>query len=256
MAARDDTTAVKKGFRLGNKTRKEPDLTAETKAPASASEPWREPDLGASGSMSSSFAEEASLAEENSQDTAGSGSAPGAVLSASELIESVPPAKSWNVIPSMVDFEDPLVRCLSMLAGLLQRPISSEALKAGLPHANEAFTPELAVRAAERAGLSARIVRRPHLTRILPVTLPCILLLKGGTCCVLQNVSRSQADILLPEAGGTSKTVAVAELQEQYTGYALFACSEARFDERAPDTKLSKTRAWFWGTLWQFGSLY
>src|SRR3546814_7880156 len=97
MAARDDTTAVKKGFRLGNKTRKEPDLTAETKAPASASEPWREPDLGASGSMSSSFAEEASLAEENSQDTAGSGSAPGAVLSASELIESVPPAKSWNV---------------------------------------------------------------------------------------------------------------------------------------------------------------
>src|SRR3546814_20595968 len=92
--------------------------------------------------MSSSFAEEASLAEENSQDTAGSGSAPGAVLSASELIESVPPAKSWNVIPSMVDFEDPLVRCLSMLAGLLQRPISSEALKAGLPHANAAFTPE------------------------------------------------------------------------------------------------------------------
>src|SRR3546814_302883 len=208
-----------------------PDLTAETKAPASASEPWREPDLGASGSMSSSCAEEASLAEENSQDTAGSGSAPGAVLSASELIESVPPAKSWNVIPSMVDFEDPLVRCLSMLAGLLQRPISSEALKAGLPHANEAFTPELAVRAAERAGLSARIVRRPHLTRILPVTLPCILLLKGGTCCVLQNVSRSQADILLPEAGGTSKTVAVAELQEQYTGYALFARTEARFDE-------------------------
>src|SRR3546814_16466381 len=77
--------------------------------------------------MSSSFAEEASLAEENSQDTAGSGSAPGAVLSASELIESVPPAKSWNVIPSMVDFEYPLVRCLSMLAGLLQRPISREA---------------------------------------------------------------------------------------------------------------------------------
>src|SRR3546814_17543153 len=127
-----------------------------------------------------------------------------------------------------------------MLAGLLQRPISSEALKAGLPHANEAFTPELAVRAAERAGLSARIVRRPHLTRILPVTLPCILLLKGGTCCVLQNVSRSQADILLPEAGGTSKTVAVAELQEQYTGYALFARPEARFDERAPDTTLSE----------------
>src|SRR3546814_13045069 len=71
-----------------------------------------------------------------------------------------------------------------------------------------------------------------------------------------QNVSRSQADILLPEAGGTSKTVAVAELQEQYTGYALFARTEARFDERAPDTKLSEPRAWFWGTLWQFWPIY
>src|SRR3546814_17089453 len=130
--------------------------------------------------MSSSFAEEASLAEENSQDTAGSGSAPGAVLSASELIESVPPAKSWNVIPSMVDFEDPLVRCLSMLAGLLQRPLSSEALKAGLPHANEAFTPELAVRAAERHGIPARIVRRPPHPRPRPVNPPLLRQLPGG----------------------------------------------------------------------------
>src|SRR3546814_13977215 len=104
MAARDDTTAVKKGFRLGNKTRKEPDLTAETKAPAPASEPWREPDLGPSGSLSSSFAEEARLAEENSQDTAGSGSAPGAVLSASELLASVPPAHDCNALPPLDDF--------------------------------------------------------------------------------------------------------------------------------------------------------
>jgi len=256
MAARDDTTAVKKGFRLGNKTRKEPDLSLEAKdpSPAAAAGAWREPALGTPESMASS------LAEEDSQDETVSGGGlsgkPAAVLSARDLIESVPPAKNWTVIPSMVDFEDPLVRCLSMLAGLLQRPISSEALKAGLPHANEAFTPELAVRAAERAGLSARIVRRPHLTRILPVTLPCILLLKNGTCCVLQNISRGHADILLPEAGGTSKTVAVPELQEQYAGYAIFARSEAHFDKRAPETKLAEPRAWFWGTLWQFWPIY
>src|SRR3546814_17882497 len=103
-------------------------------------------------------------------------------------------------MPLMVGLEHPLFPGLSWLSCVLLLPGSSEALEAGRPHANEAFTPELAVRAAERAGLSARIVRRPHLTRILPVTLPCILLLKGGTCCVLQNVSRSQPDILLPEA--------------------------------------------------------
>src|SRR3546814_7429503 len=36
----------------------------------------------------------------------------------------------------------------------------------------------------------------------------------------------------------------------------LFARTEARFDERAPDTKLSEPRAWFWGTLWQFWPIY
>ncbi|HEY9549035.1 MAG TPA: hypothetical protein VIR45_05995, partial [Kiloniellaceae bacterium] len=150
MAARDDTTAVKKGFRLGNKTRKEPDLSLEPEEPAS----WREPELGTppaipegtgagagagAGSMSSS------LADDDGQDDSVGGSAggaglnakPAAVLSAKDLIETAAPVKGWDVIPSMVDFEDPLVRCLSLLAGLLQRPISSEALKAGLPHANE-----------------------------------------------------------------------------------------------------------------------
>src|SRR5690606_22328210 len=72
----------------------------------------------------------------------------------------------------------------------------------------------------------------------------------------LQNISRGHAEILLPEAGGTSKTVAVQELQAQYTGYAIFARTEARFDERAPETKLVEPRAWCWGTLWQFWPIY
>src|SRR3546814_1280624 len=55
-------SAVKKGFRLGNKTRKEPDLSLEPEEPAN----WREPELGTppaipegvgagAGSMSSSL---------------------------------------------------------------------------------------------------------------------------------------------------------------------------------------------------------
>ncbi len=265
MAARDDTTAVKKEFGTGDKSRKEPDLSlgSGSKSAGADVESRRQPELGRpparqateAGAMSANLADDDSPDETVNGGTAMAGK-PSAVLSPSDVIESVPQEIGWNVIPSMVDFEDPLVRCLSLLAGLLQRPISAEALKAGLPHANEAFTPELAVRAAERAGLSARVVRRPHLSRILPVTLPCILLLKSGTCCVLQNISGGQADVLLPEAGGTSKSVAVADLQSQFSGYAIFARTEARFDERAPDTKLSEPRAWFWGTLWQFWPIY
>ena len=45
----------------------------------------------------------------------------------------------WQIAPSAIDFEDPLLSCLVTLAGLLERPISAEALKAGLPHAEERF---------------------------------------------------------------------------------------------------------------------
>ena len=90
------------------------------------------------------------------------------------------------------------------MASQLERPISAEALKAGLPRAAERFTPELAVRAAERAGIEARITSRPKIRGILPVTLPCILLLKGGGACVLLGYQGSdKAEVTIPE-GGTS----------------------------------------------------
>ncbi len=107
------------------------------------------------------------------------------VISAAEVLEQSGQQRDWRIAPSQVDYEDPLLTCLSLVAGLLERPISREALKAGLPQAAEGFTPELAVRAAERAGLSAKVMRRPKLAQILPVSLPCILLLKAGNACVL-----------------------------------------------------------------------
>ena len=52
---------------------------------------------------------------------------------------------------------------------------------AGLPLEDGRLTPALALRAAARAGLAARLVRRP-LDRISDLTLPCILLLEGRDC--------------------------------------------------------------------------
>jgi len=165
--------------------------------------------------------------------------------------------KEWRVAPSAVDFVDPLLSCITALAGLLQRPISSEALRAGLPQGQNQFTPELAVRAAERAGLEARITRRPKLQQILPVTLPCVLLLKGGNACVLLRYGeRGSAEVLMPEGGGGTKTVPLSELQDQYLGYAIFARPEFKFDQRASDTRLHQPRAWFWGTLARFWPIY
>ena len=66
-------------------------------------------------------------------------------------------------------------------------------LTAGLPLEDGRLTPALAVRAAARAGLAARLVRRP-LERISDLTLPCILLLEGRDACVLVARCRRAGD--------------------------------------------------------------
>jgi len=165
-------------------------------------------------------------------------------------------APDWQVAASAVNFEDPLLTCLSFVAGLIQRPISEQALKSGLPHGGEAITPELAIQAAHRAGLAARLVRRQKVTDIQPLTLPCILLLKGRNACVLTALpDKKSAEIVSPEGGGT-RNLSIAQLQEQYTGYAIFLRAEFKFDRRASDIRLAHTRPWFWGTISRFWPIY
>ena len=178
-------------------------------------------------------------------------------LKPTDVIEDgVPPKEEWQVDPGSVNFEDPLLECVHMLASMMQRPISVEALKAGLPHSDAHFTPDLAVRAAERAGLTARTVRRAKIEDIQPVTLPCVVLLKQGGACILLNYTKSgKANIAIPEGRG-QREITTAELQEQYTGYAIFARTEYKFDSRASDIQLKKPKAWFWGTLLKFWPIY
>ncbi|MHA1599279.1 MAG: type I secretion system permease/ATPase [Alphaproteobacteria bacterium] len=183
-----------------------------------------------------------------------SGGKPAAAITTDEVLQG---QKDWHIAPSTVDFIEPLLASLTTLAALLQRPISAEALRAGLPQGRQSLSPEMAVRAAERAGLDASITRRPKLEQILPVVLPCILLLDGAnTCSLLRYLEDGQAEIILPEGGGTKKAIDLSELQTQYTGYAIFARAEYKFDKRISEIRLSQPRAWFWGTLAQFWPIY
>lgn len=160
-----------------------------------------------------------------------------------------------SVAPSLVNWDDPLLSCLSILAGLLERPMSTKALKAGLPLADNSFTPELFIRAAGRAGLSAKLVRR-KIKHISPLNLPCVLLLKGGNACVLTKLPpKGSIQVVMPDSGGATQTDRKA-LEEQHTGYVLFAKAEYRFDGRAGEAVLPREGSWFWGTLSQLWPIY
>jgi ATP-binding cassette subfamily C protein LapB len=152
---------------------------------------------------------------------------------------------------------DPLLACLVELTRLHGRPSTRAALSAGLPLEGGCLTPSLFARAASRAGLSSRIVRRA-LDGIDSVLLPVILLLKGDQACVLLgwNEAGDTAQLLFPETGQGEITLARAELAERYMGIALFARPRFAFDARTPEVGKVVQRHWFWGALLEQRAVY
>jgi len=152
---------------------------------------------------------------------------------------------------------DPLLACLVELTRLYGRPSTRAALSAGLPLEGGCLTPSLFARAAVRAGLSSRIVRRA-LDEIDSVLLPVILLLRGDQACVLigWDESGATARLLFPETGQGEVTLARAELAERYTGIVLFARPRFNFDARTPEVGKVIGRHWFWGALLEQKAVY
>ncbi|MDE2229423.1 MAG: type I secretion system permease/ATPase [Alphaproteobacteria bacterium] len=150
---------------------------------------------------------------------------------------------------------DPLLLSLSILAGLFERPISAEALRAGLPVLDQRLSPEMIVRAAQRAGITAAW-RRRALGEIAPANLPCVLMLHGGGGCVLAGLDGGDATIILPGTAGEPIRLPLHEIEDLYAGYALFARADYRFDARTDDVAPGTAESWFWGTLKRFWKVY
>ena len=152
---------------------------------------------------------------------------------------------------------DPLLACLVELTHLHGRPSTRAALSAGLPLENGSLTPSLFARAAARAGLSSKIVRRA-LPDIDQALLPVILLLKGDEACVLLGWSADGANarLLFPESGQGEVTLAREDLLARYLGIALFARPRFAFDARAPEVGKVVQRHWFWGAIFEQSGVY
>ena len=152
---------------------------------------------------------------------------------------------------------DPLLDCLVELTRLHGRPSTRAALSAGLPLEGGCLTPSLFSRAALRAGLSSKIVRR-SLDGIDHILLPVILLLKGDEACVLLgwNDAGDTAQLLFPETGQGEILLPRSELAERYMGIALFARPRFAFDARAPEVGKVIQRHWFWGALLEQKAVY
>ena len=163
-------------------------------------------------------------------------------------------AESWAV-PTNAGAYDPLLASLVHVTGLLGRPWSAEALSAGLPVPETGLTPELFVRAAARAGLTARVIARP-LAEIPSLVLPVVLLLNDRQACVL--VARGEdgrAQVLLPESGGVCD-LDLAEIAPRYSGHAVFVQRRPSFDARSEHSAVPQPRHWFWSSISKSWPIY
>jgi len=166
-------------------------------------------------------------------------------------------SESWDISSDSDIIDDPLTDCLVIIAKLHGRSVSRTSLRAGLPLVNNRLTVKLTARAAQRAGLSSRVLGRP-LASMGNLELPCILLLSDNRAAVLVEVDtgRGEATVLVPESGAGQQRVPLADLAARYSGYAVFVQPEFRAETTTVTGMTGRRKHWFWGTLARSWRIY
>ncbi|TAK52440.1 MAG: type I secretion system permease/ATPase [Betaproteobacteria bacterium] len=163
--------------------------------------------------------------------------------------------KQWEIPPAGVAADDPLLKCLVLLTRFFNHPFSAETLTAGLPLVDSRLTPALFVRAADRAGLTAKVTAR-ELDRISPLVLPVVLLLKDQRACILRSRKPDgRCEIADPDTGGVVEKT-LAELQPAYSGHAILVRQQLQFDSRTEHSAVPRVEHWFWGVVRQAWPIY
>ena len=161
---------------------------------------------------------------------------------------------------------DPLLECLAVFSKLFNRPISIDALIAGLPIEPGKVGPELFSihsskgmfsRVARRAGFATRLIKR-DLNQISELLLPCILLLKNRNACILESIDHNsgKAKVIFPEVGEGEDWIEIERLAEEYIGFAFLLKQE--FKQTTKPFRLIKAKGshWFWGTIINSKEIY
>jgi ATP-binding cassette, subfamily C, bacterial LapB len=168
---------------------------------------------------------------------------------------------SWQVSVTDVDNEaaDPLLGALVVLTKHYGRPHSVNALRSGLPLEDNRLTPGLFVRAAARAGLSARVNKRA-LEDIPEMVLPAVLLLNERDVCVLLNRTVENgvpmAEVVFPQSGGGVDKAPLESIEQLYEGYAIFVKPDYGLKHRVENDEVETAGSWFWDTLTKFWPTY
>lgn len=152
---------------------------------------------------------------------------------------------------------DSLLDCLLLVALGHGRPLSRDAALAGLPLVDGRLRPGLLERAAERAGLSVRLVQTP-LATLSEDLFPVIALLRDDSAAVVLGIDHAAATVRVrePAQGGNEAVLSLAAFQSRCSDNFALLRPDFRFDARAPQVGEHRSRHWFWGVLQDNWQLY
>lgn len=181
----------------------------------------------------------------------------------------------WPLQVGRAAIQSPLIECLRILAGHYGRRTSPASLTAGLPIPPKGITPDLFMRAAERADMNAKLVERTIDALAIAPILPCLLVLDHAHAVILWDIRFPKKHppkkepgqpveihpettfvVQFPEIEDERKIVSLNRLKAMYSGYAFYIRPVVRTDDRAGPAVIDTTRDWFWGTLKEHSRIY
>lgn len=150
---------------------------------------------------------------------------------------------------------DDLLQCLLLVARAHDITTTRETLLAGLPLAGQPLSPSLFARAAARANLTSKLVAR-DISALNTALFPAILLLNDNHACLLLEIQEDGVKVVFPELSESPVTLSLAEIDARYTGRALYARPEQRFDARTANIRNTHQGHWFWSVIAAHRRLY
>nr|WP_298142302.1 type I secretion system permease/ATPase [uncultured Pseudomonas sp.] len=152
-------------------------------------------------------------------------------------------------------YDDPLLDSLLSLCSLHQKSVSRAMLTAGLPLPDQRLSAELLPRAAARAGLQGRWLRR-GLNKIPELAMPALLLLRDGRSALLLGWDEQGLARVMPsESEGGEVRVSAEVLAKDYNGQVFFAQPLHKFDFNREEL-IPRASSWFRDTLKRSRWLY
>ena len=150
---------------------------------------------------------------------------------------------------------DPLLACLIYVTAHHDRAASVDAITAGLPLIDGRLTPDLFIKAAERAGYAASIAKRP-IRKLGSLNLPAVLLLDNQNSCVLLRRYKKGKVLVYDPIADTKVNTNISELNKDYSGFVIFSKPQLRLTDVEEDFARRGDGHWFWGVIWRLWPAY